>query len=126
MLLEYMSLRISHHSTSDDSFAYRTHHQVDPRKTRDNPVMRLRKWLELKSLCDELREKTLRSGIGKSTLQEMKAAREKKPPLSSVWDDVYAEHWEEQESQKTQLKRLMMKYPTECDVEGYEGGIEAI
>ena len=127
ILLEFMSYRVSHHSTSDDSFAYRNHDEVAPWKTRDNPISRLRKWLENKSLWDEDQEREARTRIRKDILRELKDAEgEKKPPLSTIFDDVYAELSEEQEAQKQELKRLMMRYPEEYDVDDYEGGIETL
>ena len=57
----------------------------------------------------------------------MKAAeKEQKPPLTSIWDDVYAEYSEEQQSQREELKRLMLKFPEEYDTYNYEGGVEAL
>ena len=127
ILLEFMSYRISHHSTSDDSFAYRSRDEVDPWKTRDNPISLLRKWLENKGLWNEDHERKTRTQIRKDILIEMTAAeKEKKPPLSSIWDDVYAEYSEEQEWQRQEFKRFMLKYPEEYDVRDYEGGVEAL
>ena len=127
ILLEFMSYRISHHSTSDDSFAYRTRDEVNPWKTRDNPIVRLRRWLENKNLWSEELEKKTRAEIRRDILVEMKAAeKEQKPSLTSIWDDVYAEYSEEQQSQREEMKRLMLKYPEEYDNQDYEGGVQAL
>lgn len=40
VLVEAMSYRVSHHSTSDDSFAYRAKGDVEEWKRRDNPITR--------------------------------------------------------------------------------------
>lgn len=127
ILLEFMSYRVQHHSTSDDSFAYRTRAEVEPWKNRDNPITRLRKWLENKNLWDEEMEKKTRNEIRKAILQELAAAeKEKKPPLKSIFTDVYAELTEEAEAQRQELRRIMTKYPEEYDTENYEGGIEGL
>jgi 2-oxoisovalerate dehydrogenase E1 component alpha subunit len=127
ILLEFMSYRISHHSTSDDSFAYRKRDEVENWKTRDNPIRRLRKWMENKGLWDEKLENDTRTQIRKAILKELAAAeKEKKPALKAVFDDVYAELTEEQEAQRQELKRLMLKYPDEYDLHEYEGGIEGV
>jgi 2-oxoisovalerate dehydrogenase E1 component alpha subunit len=127
ILLEFMSYRISHHSTSDDSFAYRTHDEVNPWKTRDNPILRLRKWLEKQGLWTEELETATRAQIRREILVEMKAAeKELKPALTSIWDDVYAEYSEEQRAQREELKRLMLKYPAEYDTQNYEGGVQVL
>lgn len=40
VLVEAMSYRVSHHSTSDDSFAYRAKGDVEEWKRRDDPITR--------------------------------------------------------------------------------------
>lgn len=127
ILLEMMSYRISHHSTSDDSFAYRTQDEVQPWKTSVNAILRLKKWLENKNLWSDEKDKELRAQVRRSILQELKAAeKEKKPRLSSIFDDVYAEYSEEQKAQREELKRIMLKYPEEYDTADYEGGINSL
>lgn len=127
VLLEFMSYRVSHHSTSDDSFAYRTHDEVEGWKTRHDPISRLRKWMEKEGLWDAELEKETRSTIRRDILKEMALAEKvKKPALRAVFDDVYAELTEEQEMQKSDLRRMMLKYPAEYDVHEYEGGVEGL
>ena len=128
ILLEFMTYRISHHSTSDDSFAYRTHDVVNPWKTGgNNPIARLKKWLTHRGLWNDEMDQDFRKATRKDILNEMKVAeRQQKPRLSSVWDDVYAEYTEEQTLQRKELKRIMQKYPAEYDTQNYDGGIEAL
>jgi 2-oxoisovalerate dehydrogenase E1 component alpha subunit len=127
ILLEFMSYRVQHHSTSDDSFAYRTRAEVETWENRDNPITRLRKWLENKNLWNEEMEKKTRTEIRKAILQELAAAeKEKKPPLKSIFTDVYAELTEEAEAQRQELRRIMTKYPDEYDTDSYEGGIRGL
>ena len=69
----------------------------------------------------------MRAEVRRDILNEMKAAeKEDKPSLTSIWDDVYAEYSEKQQSQRQELKQLMLKYPGEYDVRNYEGGVEAL
>ncbi|KAH8650773.1 putative 2-oxoisovalerate dehydrogenase alpha subunit [Ilyonectria robusta] len=127
ILLEFMSYRVSHHSTSDDSFAYRTRDEVEPWKQEKNPLERLRKWLQINDLWSQDMEAQARRDIRKNILQELTIAeKEKKPRLSSIFDDVYAELTEEAEAQREEVRRLIMKYPNEYDVDEYEGGISAL
>ena len=74
VLIEAMSYRVSHHSTSDDSFAYRAKVEVEDWKRRDNPITRLRKWMEGKGIRDEEKEKELRSGARKIVLDAYRRA----------------------------------------------------
>lgn len=127
ILLEMMSYRMSHHSTSDDSFAYRNIKDLEPWTVRDNPILKLGKWLKTKGLWDDQKDEQARTQIRKDILSELKTAeREKKPRLSSIFDDVYANLSEEQESQRKEMRRLMTKYPGEYDVDDHEGGLSGL
>lgn len=127
VLIEAMSYRISHHSTSDDSFAYRAKTEVEDWKRRDNPIARLRKFMENKGLWDEEKEQELRSSLRKTILDVYRRAeKEKGPALSGVLDDVYAELTEEQREQMQRLARMLEQYPDEYDVSLYDGGLEAL
>ncbi|KAK3071141.1 hypothetical protein LTR53_009184 [Teratosphaeriaceae sp. CCFEE 6253] len=127
VLIEAMSYRVSHHSTSDDSFAYRARKDVEDWKRRDNPITRLRKYLEARGLWDEAQEKELRSTTRRSILEAYrKAEKAKHPPLRSVMEDVYVEVTEEQREQMARLGEVVGRYPGEYDVEGYEEGLEGL
>lgn len=121
VLIEAMSYRISHHSTSDDSFAYRAKVEVEDWKRRDNPITRLRKWLESKGLWDEKMEKQTRSTIRKQVLEAFNAAeKEKKPALRNLFLGVYEDPTEEQLSQAAALEAHIQKYPNEYDTSHFE------
>lgn len=128
ILLEFMSYRISHHSTSDDSTAYRSRDEVAHwQSARRNPIARLKKWLEHKDLWSEEQDKELRAQLRKDIIRELTAAeKERKPALRAVFDDVYAELTEEQEAQRLELIRIMKKYPQEYDFDEHEGGLEGV
>ena len=127
VLIEAMSYRVSHHSTSDDSFAYRARVEVEDWKKRDNPITRLRKWLENKNLWDEEKEKNLRSDLRKEVLEAYrKAEKEKKPSLEGVFTDVYKELTEEQVEQMGRLRGMIERYPDEYDLSEHDGGLEPL
>ncbi|KAK5695588.1 hypothetical protein LTR17_024574 [Elasticomyces elasticus] len=127
VLIEAMSYRVSHHSTSDDSFAYRAKVDVEEWKRRDNPITRLRKYLEARSLWDESQEKDLRSDARKSILEAYrKAEKEKKPALREMMNDVYETMTEEQVQQMEKMRATIERYPNEYDVSGYDGGLEGM
>ena len=123
ILIEAMSYRVSHHSTSDDSFAYRAKVEVEDWKRRDNPITRLRKWMESKGLWDEEKEREARSSIRKEVLKVFAAAeKEKKAPLRDMFTDVYEELSEESKAQMKELGRILDTYPNEYDVDEFEDG----
>ncbi|KAK4989362.1 hypothetical protein LTR28_001596, partial [Elasticomyces elasticus] len=116
VLIEAMSYRVSHHSTSDDSFAYRAKVEVEDWKRRDNPITRLRKFLESRDMWDGERDRALRSELRKDILAAFaKAEREKKPPLGNMMRDVYETMTEEQTEQLRALRRIIERYPLEYD-----------
>lgn len=59
VLIEAMTYRIGHHSTSDDSSAYRSPEEVQEWTNQDHPITRFRKYLEQKGWWDESWEKEL-------------------------------------------------------------------
>ncbi|KAF3391999.1 2-oxoisovalerate dehydrogenase subunit alpha [Talaromyces pinophilus] len=127
ILIEAMSYRVSHHSTSDDSFAYRARVEVEDWKRRDNPIIRLRKWLENKGAWNEELEQQTRADLRAAILKEFNAAeREKKPPLKDMFTDVYAELTEEQEAQREELRKHLEKYPNEYNINDHEDGLKGL
>jgi 2-oxoisovalerate dehydrogenase E1 component alpha subunit len=127
ILIEAMSYRVSHHSTSDDSFAYRAKREVEEWKRRDNPITRLRKWMENKGIWSEDQEKEARASIRKEVLREFSAAEKlKKPPIRAMFEDVYEEITPEAQAQMKELKRIIEKYPNEYDVNSFEDGMKSL
>ncbi|KAL8789726.1 MAG: hypothetical protein Q9213_000976 [Squamulea squamosa] len=129
VLIEAMSYRVSHHSTSDDSFAYRAKVEVEDWKRRDNPITRLRKWMERKGngLWDEEKEQDARSRIRKEVLKAFgEAEKELKGPLRGMFEDVYEEVTEEGRGQIRELREVLEKYPDEYDLGEFEGGVDSL
>lgn len=127
VLIEMMAYRVGHHSTSDDSFAYRKRVEVEEWKRRDNPITRMRKWLEGRDLWDEDKEKELRSSLRKEILTAFdKAEKEKKPAISNAFEGVYEEITEEQKLHIEELTDILQRYPKEYDLDQHEGGLESL
>lgn len=127
VLIEAMTYRVSHHSTSDDSFAYRARVEVEDWKRRDNPIARLRKWMEGKGCWDEHQEKEARETIKRDILKAFaEAEREKKPPLRAMFEDIYEELTPALKQQMQELKTHLEKYPDEYDVADYQGGRDSL
>ena len=54
--VNHNNCRVGHHSTSDDSSAYRSIDEVRTRDKRDNPIVRLRKYMTKRGCWDEEKE----------------------------------------------------------------------
>ncbi|CAJ2505263.1 Uu.00g126570.m01.CDS01 [Anthostomella pinea] len=123
VLIEAMSYRVSHHSTSDDSFAYRARVEVEDWKRRDNPISRLRKYMEAKGFWDETKEKEARASLRRDVLKAFsEAEREKKPPIRAMFEDIYEELTPDLKAQMRELSAHLEKYPDEYDLGEFEGG----
>lgn len=90
VMVEAMSYRSGHHSTSDDSSRYRTADEMRVWRSRD-PVVRWRHWLLLKGWWDETQEAALRKECRQEVMAALEeAAKTPKSPLTTMFEDVYA------------------------------------
>jgi len=82
--------RVGHHSTSDDSFAYRPRSEVENWKKTDNPIWRMRRFLEGRKWWDEAAEQEMKERTKKAVMAEYRRAEElKRHPLGELFTDVY-------------------------------------
>ena len=127
VLIEAMSYRVSHHSTSDDSFAYRAKVEVEEWKRRDNPITRLRKWMEQRDLWDDRKEQQTRIAIRKDVLKAFASAEtKKKAPLRNMFAGVYEDLTAESRDHMQRLGRLLDTYPDEYDLNSFEEGRDGL
>lgn len=123
VLIEAMTYRIGHHSTSDDSTKYRDRKDVERRAELDNPITRLRKWLEKKGWWGEAEEEALRADRKKSIMKSFNSAeKRKKPAVVELFTDVYDKLTPNLVEQQKELNELMEKYPEHYSTEGYAKG----
>jgi 2-oxoisovalerate dehydrogenase E1 component alpha subunit len=92
VLVEMMTYRVGHHSTSDDSFAYRGRQEVENKKKIDNPITRFRLFMESQGWWNETDEEELKSRLKQDVLTSFRRAETlKKADLKELFTDVYAE-----------------------------------
>lgn len=92
VLVEAMTYRESHHSTSDDSTRYRSVEEITHWRETSNPVLRLRRFLEMQSWWSPSEESALIASEKATMLKLINAAELKpKPPVDTLFTDVYAE-----------------------------------
>ncbi|CAB4489427.1 hypothetical protein RhiirA5_345994 [Rhizophagus irregularis] len=121
VLIEALTYRIGHHSTSDDSSAYRPKKEVEDWKRLDNPLVRLRKWLEDKNWWNENFENEYRSSIRKEILTAFsKAEKLHKPSITELFNDVYDHPTPNIIAQRQKLKQLIEKYPNNYPLEKFK------
>ncbi|CAK5103216.1 unnamed protein product [Meloidogyne enterolobii] len=124
VLIEAMTYRLGHHSTSDDSTAYRflfdkillnfsfsSADEVKEWTELDLPILRYRKFLESKGWWNMEMDKQWISKIKSEVLESFnKAEKVKKLPPDELFNDVYAEIPEALKKQKTELLNHLEKY----------------
>jgi 2-oxoisovalerate dehydrogenase E1 component alpha subunit len=82
---------VGHHSTSDDSYAYRARAEVEDRKRIDNPISRFRLFLESQGWWNEEQEEALKAKLRKDVMEAFKKAESKKRNnLGELFTDIYA------------------------------------
>lgn len=127
VLIEAMTYRVGHHSTSDDSSAYRQKSEVEDWKRIDNPMLRMRKYLESKEWWSEEMEKDFKSSTRKDVLTAFnKAEKQPKPAISEMFTDVYDKLTPALKEQRNELKRLIAKYPNDYNVDNHKGGKDTL
>ncbi|KWU41586.1 hypothetical protein RHOSPDRAFT_22708 [Rhodotorula sp. JG-1b] len=152
VLVEAMTYRVGHHSTSDDSSAYRSLSAVESVKKLDSPLHRLRKYVESLDtssgsgapLWTAEHDAKFKETSKRAILKEFsKAEKDKKPKLEFMFGDVFAERPSHadaegngsglerpQREQKEELKRLIGKWGETAawkkELEKFEGGRAAV
>lgn len=100
--IEALTYRVGAHSTSDDPSRYRSQEEVDMWMKRD-PMLRLRKHLEVRGLFDEAKDLELEQKLQAQIAEAIAAVESLGPPArETLFDDVYAElpwHLAEQREQ---------------------------
>ncbi|XP_029412986.1 2-oxoisovalerate dehydrogenase subunit alpha, mitochondrial isoform X3 [Nannospalax galili] len=110
-LIEAMTYRIGHHSTSDDSSAYRSVDEVNYWDKQDHPISRLRHYLLNRGWWDEEQEKAWRKQSRKRVMEAFEQAERKpKPNPNLLFSDVYQEMPAQLRKQQESLARHLQTY----------------
>lgn len=111
VLIEAMTYRVGHHSTSDDSTRYRTKEEIEQHTGERSAMHRTRRYLERKGLWNEELEKETKKEARKNVLNAVKYAESQpKPPIDDLFNDVYDEYTPNLIEQKKELDSHLEKY----------------
>jgi 2-oxoisovalerate dehydrogenase E1 component alpha subunit len=111
-LVECVTYRLEGHSTSDDPRAYRPPEVVAPWKEKD-PILRMRRYLEARGALDAEADARLREEV-RLELQRAVAEAEAlpaKPPIETLFEDVYAEPLRQQREGLAELQSALAADP---------------
>jgi len=112
ILIEALTYRVGHHSTSDDSGKYRKGDEMHHWKTVRDPVLRFQRWLEGQGWWDAEEEQKLRAEARKQVIAAMQdAGPRKKPALSNLFTDVYDTVPSNLRMQEEQLRESVARHP---------------
>ncbi|ORX37843.1 Thiamin diphosphate-binding protein [Kockovaella imperatae] len=116
VLVEAMTYRVGHHSTSDDSSKYRPAEEVKEWMTVDNPIHRFRNFLVQKGWWTEKEDHELIAKHKSEVLAAFKRAEKlPKPKLGEMFTNVWVvkkgdKQPEVMNEQRAELGRLLKKY----------------
>lgn len=124
MLLEAMTYRVGHHSTSDDSSRYRLQSEIDYWLANNNPITRLKGYMEDRGFWDESMEEKLREEVRKEVLSTLALCeKQKKPAIEEIFTDVYHDIPEHLLEQQEELSKHLQKYGHKYyNLDEYYGG----
>lgn len=110
VLIEAMTYRLGAHSTSDDPSLYRSEDEVK-KWEKKCPILRLGKYLMTRGLWDEINEKELISKTAEEITEAINIAKNSpKPPLKTLFENVY---FEMPQSLKEQYEEVKSFFPNE-------------
>jgi len=121
-LLECVTYRVEGHSTSDDPRAYRPADLVEPWRKKD-PILRMRRYLVKQGVLDEAADEKLRGEIRDELQRSLKEAEAypAKPPIESLFEDVFAETTPQLREQLAELEAAMAEDPRVANPRHSEG-----
>jgi len=120
VMIEFMTYRGGHHSTSDDATRYRDPEEIIYWSQVDNPIIRLKKLLDKHEYLSEEEDKEIRDTSRKEVMKAFRAAEKKqKPYIEKLFEDVFDELTPQLKYQERQLIRHVSKYPKEYGLEEY-------
>ncbi|XP_045019187.1 2-oxoisovalerate dehydrogenase subunit alpha, mitochondrial isoform X1 [Bubalus bubalis] len=120
-LIEAMTYRIGHHSTSDDSSAYRSVDEVNYWDKQDHPISRLRHHLQSRGWWDDEQEKAWRKQSRKKVMEAFEQAERKlKPNPNLIFSDVYQEMPAQLRKQQESLARHLQTYGEHYPLDHFE------
>lgn len=90
VIIEAMAYRIGHHSTSDDSTAYRSAAEIEVWQNSEHPITKLKNYIQNKGWWNEQEEHEFADSIRKQILTQISIS-EKKPKADwrELFQDVY-------------------------------------
>lgn len=121
VLIEAMTYRIGHHSTSDDSSAYRSVDEVRFWDQKGHPISRFGNYLKKKGLWDDQQEKEWKDSSRKQVMAAFARAEKRlKPRWQEMFLDVYDDVPPHLQNQMDEMSQHLKTYGAEYPLKNYE------
>lgn len=106
-----MQYRIGHHSTSDDSTAYRPAEELEVWNTVEHPIAKLKKYIKRNGWWNEEAENEYVKSIRKQVLTQINVSEKKpKPEWREMFNDVYDVMPENLKEQLAEMEEHVAKH----------------
>ncbi|XP_030028313.2 2-oxoisovalerate dehydrogenase subunit alpha, mitochondrial isoform X2 [Manduca sexta] len=121
VLIEAMCYRVGHHSTSDDSSAYRPVEEIQKWTKEESPLQKFKLYLEQKGLWDADADKSWQKEARDTVLRTMQEAEKKKRPnWREMLEDVYHDMPPRIHKQMQEMEQHLKKYSEHYPLDQYE------
>ncbi|XP_013110905.1 2-oxoisovalerate dehydrogenase subunit alpha, mitochondrial [Stomoxys calcitrans] len=106
IIFEAMAYRVGHHSTSDDSTAYRSAEEIEVWNSKEHPISKLQKYMRTKGWFNEDEENAFVKDIRKQVLKQISVSEKKlKPNWREMFEGVYDEVPQHLKEQMQELEK---------------------
>lgn len=90
VIIEAMAYRVGHHSTSDDSTAYRSAEEIEVWQNSEHPISKLQNYMQKKGWWNEEDESDYVKSVRKQVLTQISVSEKKlKADWRELFRDVY-------------------------------------
>lgn len=121
IILEAMQYRLGHHSTSDDSTAYRPAVELEVWNTVEHPITKLKNYMLKQGWFDEEAENEYVKSIRKQIMAQNQLSEKKpKPDWREMFFDVYDDVPDHLKKQLKEMEEHVKKYKDEYPLKDFK------
>lgn len=121
IILEAMQYRLGHHSTSDDSTAYRPAEELEIWNTVEHPINKLKNYMLKQGWFNEEAENEFVKNVRKQIMGQLQQSEKKlKPDWRELFHDVYDDMPEALRKQMKEMEEHVAKYKDEYPVKSFK------
>lgn len=121
IILEAMQYRLGHHSTSDDSSAYREASELEIWNTTEHPINKLKQYMLKQGWFNEEAENEYLKDIRKQIMTQLQQSEKKpKPAWREMFLDVYDDIPDHLKAQMKEMENHVQKYKDDYPLKNFK------